>query len=332
MSGIVKGVKKAFKAVGKFVKKYWKQIVIAAAIVFTAGVAAVGGWGAFTAAAGAGTAGGVTFGGVMSAVGSTMAAGVSSIGATLGFGGGATAGAGGAAAAGSGFAGAANAGLSAASAAGAGTAAGASAFTGAAATASAAASAAKLAALGSAAGGVSAAAANASNAARGGTGGAGAGGGNTAWWNSGTGNAANAAGGQAAGTTGFMNSPWFGPVLNAGANLVGGYMQQRAAEDAAEEARPRQLWGVPLRDDGGPQLTPEDIQIAAAPPWAVDSWRRPVLMGGSQYSSVPPSVAGQPNAVMGNPALAYDRLENPNVRNILSGEFDPTALLMRGLA
>lgn len=39
MSGLVKGIKKVFKKVVKFVKKYWKVIVIAAAIYFTAGVA-----------------------------------------------------------------------------------------------------------------------------------------------------------------------------------------------------------------------------------------------------------------------------------------------------
>ena len=39
MSGLVKAVKKVFKKVTKFVKKYWKYIVIAAAVYFTAGVA-----------------------------------------------------------------------------------------------------------------------------------------------------------------------------------------------------------------------------------------------------------------------------------------------------
>lgn len=39
MSGLVKAVKKVFKKAVKFVKKYWKVIVIAAAIYFTAGVA-----------------------------------------------------------------------------------------------------------------------------------------------------------------------------------------------------------------------------------------------------------------------------------------------------
>lgn len=39
MSGVIRGIKKAFKKVAKFVKKNWKKIAIAAAIVFTAGVA-----------------------------------------------------------------------------------------------------------------------------------------------------------------------------------------------------------------------------------------------------------------------------------------------------
>lgn len=39
MSGLVKGIKKVFKKVANFVKKYWKYIVIAVAVYFTAGVA-----------------------------------------------------------------------------------------------------------------------------------------------------------------------------------------------------------------------------------------------------------------------------------------------------
>jgi len=39
MSGLVKGVKKVFKKVGKFVKKNWKYIAAAVAVYFTAGVA-----------------------------------------------------------------------------------------------------------------------------------------------------------------------------------------------------------------------------------------------------------------------------------------------------
>lgn len=70
MGGVVKGIKKAFKAVGHFVKKYWKVIVIAAAIYFTAGMAMA----AMAPAAGATTAG--TVAGVEAGAGySAMAVG-----------------------------------------------------------------------------------------------------------------------------------------------------------------------------------------------------------------------------------------------------------------
>lgn len=91
MSGVIKGIghaiKKVVKGVAHFVKKYWKVIVIAAAIVFTCGIATVGlaGFSAASAAAGGG------FGGFMSAVGSTMVAGVASIGGSIGIGSGVTA-------------------------------------------------------------------------------------------------------------------------------------------------------------------------------------------------------------------------------------------------
>jgi len=71
-------VKKLVKGAVKFVKKKWKAIAVAAAVVFTAGIASVGVSGFMTAASG----GGIT--GALSAVGSTMAAGASAIGASLG--------------------------------------------------------------------------------------------------------------------------------------------------------------------------------------------------------------------------------------------------------
>ena len=71
-------VKKLVKGAVKFVKKKWKAIAVAAAVVFTAGIASVGVAGFMTAASG----GGIT--GALSAVGSTMAAGASAIGASLG--------------------------------------------------------------------------------------------------------------------------------------------------------------------------------------------------------------------------------------------------------
>jgi hypothetical protein len=80
-------VKKLVKGVVHFVKKYWKVIVIVALVVFTAGIATVGLAGFSSAMAAAG--GGV--GGFFSAVGSTMIAGVASIGGTFGIGSGVTA-------------------------------------------------------------------------------------------------------------------------------------------------------------------------------------------------------------------------------------------------
>ena len=75
-------VKKAFKKIKDFVKKYWVIIVIAAAVVFTAGVAAIG----FSAFAGGG------FTGFMGAMGSTMVAGAQAIVGLVGIGSGATVG------------------------------------------------------------------------------------------------------------------------------------------------------------------------------------------------------------------------------------------------
>ena len=84
MSFISKSIKKAWS----FTKDHWKEIALVAAIVFTAGVATVG-FGAF-AAAGYGTAGGMTFGGFMGAVGTTMWAGVAGAAGSVGLGAGAT--------------------------------------------------------------------------------------------------------------------------------------------------------------------------------------------------------------------------------------------------
>lgn len=81
MSGVVKGVKKAFKKVTKFVKRYWKEIVIAAAVVFTAG-AAMGAWGA--AAGSSAAAGGAAAGSTAAAAaGGTAAAASGASGAIL---------------------------------------------------------------------------------------------------------------------------------------------------------------------------------------------------------------------------------------------------------
>jgi hypothetical protein len=74
------GIKKAVKSVGRFVKKHWKKIVIAAAVVFTAGLATVGT---------AGFSSAMSSGGFLSAAGKTMVAGVQAIGGTMGIGNGA---------------------------------------------------------------------------------------------------------------------------------------------------------------------------------------------------------------------------------------------------
>ena len=87
MSGLFKGIKKVFKKVTKFVKRYWKQIVIAAAIVFTAGVA-MGYFGA-AAAAGGGAAAGTTAATTAAAGGGTVfgaAGGAAALGVTEGVG------------------------------------------------------------------------------------------------------------------------------------------------------------------------------------------------------------------------------------------------------
>jgi hypothetical protein len=83
----IKQTIKDTKKATHFIKRYWKQIVIAAAIVFTAGIATVGIAG-FSAAMGAAGGG---FAGFMSAAGSTMVAGAAAIGGSVGIGSGVTA-------------------------------------------------------------------------------------------------------------------------------------------------------------------------------------------------------------------------------------------------
>ena len=78
-------IKKGIETVGSFIKKHWKPIVIVAVSVFAMGLATVGFEG-FSGAMGAADGG---FGGFMSAVGSTMYAGVTAAAGTLGLGSGA---------------------------------------------------------------------------------------------------------------------------------------------------------------------------------------------------------------------------------------------------
>lgn len=90
MSIMKKGIqfaKNTIKKTVKFVKKNWKIIVLVGLGVFTAGLATIGGFAGFSAAM---SAAGGGFGGFMSTVGSTMWAGVTSIGGSLGIGNGAS--------------------------------------------------------------------------------------------------------------------------------------------------------------------------------------------------------------------------------------------------
>ena len=216
-------VKKAVKKVGKFVKKNWKKIVIAAAIVFTAGIATVGVAG-FSSAM---TAAGGGFGGFLSAAGSTMVAGVSAIGGSLGIGQGANL----AAFGGSGYA-----------TLGTGALAQSIGFAapGASQTAGYLASAGKTAA--AAAGDAFMPAALGS----GGGGGAGAGVTGAAKLGTGVSNTANVVAPAASTGTGIMGAgKWVGPLLQAGIQGVSSYM----AAKQNEEEKPKGYWGVGLGDN-----------------------------------------------------------------------------------
>ena len=318
MSSVVKGLKKAAKSVGRFAKKYWRQIIVAIAVIYAAGYSTVGKEGFAAAAQEAG--GG--FGGTMSAAGSTMVAGVSSIGGSMGMGQGVNA-----QTAGGAFANAPA--VQGALSASGGTM-GATLGTGAAAQSM----------------GWAPEAANAANAARGASDAAAATNAITASNTAATAggsraasnavNAANTA--NAAGNTGgFWNSQWAGPVLNGAIQGGLGYMNQRAAEQAAEAEDPLSYYGVALKKKAGQSLTPDQMW-SGGPMWSADSWNNPnaqrQLMGGSQYASnfATPTPRTAPSIMGNNKALAYDNLENPNTYNVLSREYDPTAQHLRGMA
>ena len=71
-------LKKAARKIVDFIKEYWVEIAVVALVVFTAGVATIGGWGAFTTVA--------NTQGFMSAIGSTMWAGVTGTAGSMGIG------------------------------------------------------------------------------------------------------------------------------------------------------------------------------------------------------------------------------------------------------
>lgn len=256
---------KAFKKVVKFVKKHWKKIVIAAAVVFTAGIATVGLAGFSAAAATAG--GGI--GGFLSAAGSTMVAGVASIGGTLGIGSGVTATtAGGAFAGSAAVANATAAGLSGATL-GSGAAAGAigigpSAGAGAAAAAAPAATS-SFGIPGLLPATTPGAVTTASGLSYGGGAGiAAAGEGGIA---SVVGGAANQVAGKIApeaskGFLGLLTSQAGSSLLSAGIMGISSFMQAKAANAAAEAEEPNAYYGVAL--DGGKSMTPDDMRTANA--------------------------------------------------------------------
>jgi hypothetical protein len=276
VSVIKKGIKKAFK----FVKKNWKYIVIAAAVVFTAGIATVGVAGFSSAAAAAG--GGV--GGFLSAAGSTMVAGVASIGGTLGVGQGASL---------AGFGGTGYATL------GTGAAAQSLGFAG----ANGALTAGKL-------------AASAPSAALGGGAPAALAGGAGTSVSSGAGatlvGAPGAAGAAGAGTAqaGFLARN-AAPLMQACAGLLGAYSNARAEEEQWERTKPRGYWGVGLNGEEDAQFEHPDNRGQVYDP---ASFQNPNMRN---------TPAMTPPIPMGNRAIDASRVVNPNLRNPLSPDFDP---------
>lgn len=266
VKGIVNFTKKVEKAGHRFVKKYWKQILIAAAIVFTAGIATVGVAGFSSAMA----AGGGGFAGFMSAAGSTMVAGTAAIGGSVGIGSGVTAStAGGAFAAAPVMSGvAAGSGLTlgtGAAAQGLGLAA--STYAPAATAASAGAtsigtSGLTAGATGATSGGYGAGGyLTAANPAPGLMGTAGSTGGATAAGAAGTAattgitsNAASVATQEAAKKgvlSTVLNSRLSGPLLSAGVQGISGYMQGKQQQQMMEDTRPLSFWGAGARGQGG---------------------------------------------------------------------------------
>jgi hypothetical protein len=264
VKGIVNFTKKVEKAGHKFVKRYWKQILIAAAIVFTAGIATVGVAGFSSAMA----AGGGGFAGFMSAAGSTMVAGTAAIGGSVGIGSGVTA-----STAGGAFAAApVMSGVAAGSGLTLGTGAAAQGLGLAASTYAPAATAASAGATSIGTSGLTAGATGATS------GGYGAGGyltaANPAPGLMGTAGSAGGTTGAAgtAATTGItsnaasvatqeaakkgvlstvLNSRAAGPLLSAGVQGISGYMQGKQQQQMMEDTRPLSFWGAGARGQGG---------------------------------------------------------------------------------
>lgn len=245
-------LKKAVKKTGKFLKKHWRKIAVAAAVVFTAGIATVGAAGFTAAGAGSG------FGATLGAIGKTMVAGVQAIGGSLGIGQGASL---------SGFGGSGYATL------GTGAAAQSLGLAG----SNAAMTAGRVAQMGATAPGQAGygvlmnSANPAASAAAGGTQVAGGLGGGSL----------GGAGGAAPRAGGFLSNPNSGLLLQAGMGLVNGYMQGRAEDEEWERRKPKGFYGVGL--NGVPSGT--GPMLSAGPMWDSSTWRRP-------QSAPPPGFTG----------------------------------------
>lgn len=286
-------IKKAVKKVGRFVRRNWKSIAIAAAVVFTAGIATVGTAGFTMAGAGKG------FGATLGAIGKTMVAGVQAIGGSLGIGQGASL---------AGFGGSGYATL------GTGAAAQSLGLAG----SNAAMTAGRVAQMGATAPGqagygVLMNSANPAAAAT--TGGAQIAGGMGGSLGVGVGSGA---GGAATGGGGFFSNPSSGLLLQAGMGLVNGYMQGRAQDEDWERTKPRGYWGVGLNgtpDANGP------LMASNGPMWGASSWgAQPAQPSAVQVPrSLPPGFTG-------NAAIDGGQEVDPYASEMLNSNNDPTAV------
>lgn len=286
-------LKKAVKKVGRFVRRNWKSIAIAAAVVFTSGLATVGTAGFAAAGGGSG------FGATLGAIGKTMVAGVQAIGGSLGIGQGASLG---------GFGGSGYATL------GTGAAAQSLGLAG----SNAAMTAGRVAQMGATAPGqagygVLMNSANPAAAAT--TGGAQIAGGMGGSLGVGVGSGA---GGAATGGGGFFSNPNSGMLLQAGMGLVNGYMQGRAQDEDWERTKPRGYWGVGL--NGTPNAS-GPLMASNGPMWGASSWgAQPAQPSAVQVPrSLPPGFTG-------NAAIDGGQEVDPYASEMLNSNNDPTAV------
>ncbi len=266
-------IKKGLGKIWKFVKKYWVQILMVAAIVFTAGIATIGIAG-FQAA--------IAANGLMSAVGSTMWAGVTATAGSMGIGAGASGSAAAAATAAGGVG--TGAGLGAAMGAGGGFGLGAAGSNLAAAT------------------GAEAAAGMVGTAPIVGSAGTGIGVGETATFampgvveggvagaaELGVAEAAIVAGAEGAGAANIAadlgavaakeggmtlaKAQLWGSVLTVGGSAISGIAQGKALQDQLDAMKPKAAWGVATEDRGDRTAPVEDylFEGAVMPPLAGD--------------------------------------------------------------